>query len=146
MSCNVHVLHVLPFILPFSFPLCLPISLSFSLDSLPNTQGCKAVFRLTISGRLAWAFATQFTSIRGRSKQVYPYCVSFCNTDTATYYIYICTVSTYMCTCFILKLSLTHTLTLYHTELEKKLRARADREHLVQKNILPGNPPPPTWF
>ena len=25
-----------------------------------------------------------------------------------------------------------------HTELEKKLRARADREALVQKNILPG--------
>lgn len=24
-------------------------------------------------------------------------------------------------------------------ELEKKLRTRADREHLVQKNILPGN-------
>lgn len=24
-------------------------------------------------------------------------------------------------------------------ELEKKLRLRADREHLVQKNILPGN-------
>ena len=29
---------------------------------------------------------------------------------------------------------------LSHAELERKLRTRADREHLVQKNILPGEP------